>query len=53
MEIIIFIIGWLLGGPAGIGTLIFAVLIGPTVQWAFDIFHVKPHGEEEQAATSQ
>src|SRR5258705_6312314 len=49
VEVIIFTIGWLLGGPAGIGTLIFAVLIGPTVQWAFDIFHVKPHKEEEQA----
>ena len=53
VEIIIFTIGWLLGGPAGIGTLIFAILIGPTVQWAFNIFHVKPHKEEEQAATSQ
>jgi len=53
VEIIIFTIGWLLGGPAGIGTLIFAILIGPTVQWAFNIFNVKPHKEEEQAATSQ
>lgn len=46
VEIIVFTIGWLLGGPAGIGTLIFAILIGPAVQWAFKIFKVKPHKEE-------
>jgi uncharacterized membrane protein YczE len=46
IEVIVFTIGWLLGGPAGIGTLIFAILIGPTVQWAFKIFNVRPHGPE-------
>ena len=48
IEIIVFGIGWSLGGPGGIGTLIFAVLIGPVVQWAFKIFKVRPHREEEQ-----
>lgn len=47
VEIIVFTIGWLLGGPAGIGTLIFAILIGPAVQWAFKVFKVKPHKEEK------
>jgi uncharacterized membrane protein YczE len=47
VEIVVFTIGWLLHGPAGIGTLIFAVLIGPAVQWAFKIFNVKPHQAEE------
>lgn len=47
IELTVFTIGWLLGGPAGIGTLIFAILIGPAVQWAFKIFNVKPHKEEE------
>ncbi|HCR71780.1 MAG TPA: hypothetical protein DIW23_10080 [Anaerolineae bacterium] len=46
IELTVFTIGWLLGGPAGIGTLIFAILIGPAVQWAFKIFNVKPHREE-------
>ena len=46
IEIAVFIIGWMLGGPAGVGTLIFAVLIGPSVQWAFKMFNVKPHGPE-------
>lgn len=48
VEIGVFIIGWLLGGPAGWGTLIFALLIGPAVQWAFKLFNVKPHQAEEQ-----
>lgn len=48
IELTVFTIGWLLGGPAGIGTLVFAILIGPAVQWAFKIFNVKPHREEEQ-----
>lgn len=43
VEVTVFIIGWLLGGPAGIGTLVFALLIGPSVQWAFKIFRVQPH----------
>ena len=47
MEVAVFIIGWLLGGPAGIGTLVFALLIGPAVQWAFKLFNVQPHKEDE------
>jgi uncharacterized membrane protein YczE len=47
VEFGVFIIGWLLGGPAGWGTLIFALLIGPAVQWAFKLFNVKPHHQEE------
>lgn len=47
VELTVFAIGWLLGGPAGWGTLIFAMLIGPAVQWAFKIFNVKPHKVED------
>jgi uncharacterized membrane protein YczE len=47
IELTVFTIGWLLGGPAGIGTLVFAILIGPAVQWAFKVFKVRPHKEEE------
>ena len=46
IEIIVVVIGWLLGGPAGWGTLAFALLIGPSVQWAFKVFHVQPHKPE-------
>jgi uncharacterized membrane protein YczE len=48
VELSVFAIGWLLGGPAGVGTLIFAVLIGPAVQWSFKLFNVKPHGDEKK-----
>jgi uncharacterized membrane protein YczE len=43
IEITVVIIGWLLGGPAGIGTVVFALLIGPAVQWGFKLFKVQPH----------
>lgn len=47
IEVTVVTVGWLLGGPAGIGTLVFALLIGPSVQWGFKIFKVQPHKEED------
>jgi hypothetical protein len=44
IEGILVLLGWLLGGPAGLGTVVFALLIGPAVQWGFRLFKVKPHG---------
>jgi uncharacterized membrane protein YczE len=52
VELTVFVIGWWLGGPAGVGTLVFAILIGPAVQWAFKIFKVKPHKEETEQVTA-
>jgi uncharacterized membrane protein YczE len=46
IEVIVVLIGWLMGGPAGIGTVAFALLIGPSVQWAFKLFNVHPHKPE-------
>jgi uncharacterized membrane protein YczE len=46
IEVIVVLIGWLLGGPAGVGTVAFALLIGPSVQWAFKLFNVHPHKPE-------
>ena len=43
IEIFVVLLGWILGGPIGIGTVIFALLIGPCVQWGFKIFKVQPH----------
>lgn len=43
IELAVIFIGWLLGGPAGIGTAVFALLIGPAVQWGFKIWKVEPH----------
>lgn len=54
IEVIVVLIGWLLGGPLGWGTVVFALLIGPSVQWAFRFFKVQPHApgrpEAEAAA---
>ena len=54
IEIVVVTVGWLLGGPLGLGTVIFALLIGPSVQWAFRMFKVKtrkPETEVVEAAT--
>jgi len=50
IEVVVVTIGWLLGGPAGWGTLAFALLIGPSVQWAFKVFNVHPHKPEDVIA---
>ena len=33
IEVTVLILGWLLGGTVGLGTVLFAVLIGPSVGW--------------------
>ena len=42
IEVLVVIGGWLLKGPVGIGTLVFAVLIGPLVQFFFKLFRAGP-----------
>ena len=48
IEITVVTVGILLGGPAGVGTIVYALLIGPSVQWGFKIFKVQPHKESEE-----
>lgn len=48
IEVTVVSIGWLLGGPAGIGTVVHAVLIGPAVQWGFRLFKVQTHQDREE-----
>ncbi|HST81483.1 MAG TPA: hypothetical protein VLL08_07075 [Kineosporiaceae bacterium] len=38
-------IGWSLGGPAGIGTLLFVVAVGPAVALAFRVLRLRPLAE--------
>ncbi|HEU0013235.1 MAG TPA: hypothetical protein VFQ45_06100 [Longimicrobium sp.] len=40
--------GWAMGGPVGIGTVLFAVGIGPAVQWGLRVCGV-PHAEAPAA----
>jgi len=42
IEIGVVLVGWLLGGPVGVGTLLFALSIGPAVQLAFRLLRVRP-----------
>ena len=46
IEGIVVLVGWILGGPLGVGTVVFALLIGPSVQWAFKLFNVQMHKPE-------
>jgi len=50
IEVSVFLIGWLLGGPAGLGTAAFALLIGPAVQLGFKLFKVQPHAPQVEPA---
>ena len=50
IEVTVVTIGWLWGGPAGIGTLVFALLVGPSVQLGFKLLKVEPHKPLEVAA---
>jgi uncharacterized membrane protein YczE len=47
IEVTVLVVGWLLGGPAGIGTAIHALLVGTAMQWAFKVFRVQPHQVHE------
>ncbi|MCJ7735076.1 MAG: hypothetical protein MUP11_11060 [Anaerolineales bacterium] len=43
IEILVVFVGWILDGPVGIGTLVFALIIGPLVQFFFKVLKVQPH----------
>ncbi|MGH3897947.1 MAG: YczE/YyaS/YitT family protein [Pseudonocardiaceae bacterium] len=42
IEVIVVAIGWLLGGTFGVGTAVYALLIGPLVQWLLPLVTVRP-----------
>lgn len=50
IEATVVLIGWALGGPAGLGTIVAALLIGPSVQWGFRVFKVKGHSRAQPRA---
>jgi uncharacterized membrane protein YczE len=47
IEVTVVFLGWLLGGPAWVGTLVYALLVGPSVQLGFKLFKVEPHRETD------
>jgi uncharacterized membrane protein YczE len=50
IEVIVVTVGWLLGGPVGVGTLIFALLIGSSVQTGFKLLRVPTQQPAEAGA---
>jgi uncharacterized membrane protein YczE len=42
VEVVVLGIGWLLGGNVGIGTVLFAVLIGPICGYTIPLFRIAP-----------
>ncbi|MGG5172664.1 YczE/YyaS/YitT family protein [Pseudarthrobacter sp. J1738] len=40
IEVLVLVIGWLLGGTVGIGTVVYALAIGPLVHWLLPKFMV-------------
>ncbi|HET8795868.1 MAG TPA: hypothetical protein VFM62_05780 [Arthrobacter sp.] len=53
LELVVVVIGWLLGGVVGIGTLIFALTIGPLIQQALKLLFVdldKPRRSRKPAS---
>lgn len=49
LEVVVLTAGWLLGGSVGIGTVVFAVTIGPNVQYFLRLLGVAPRGITEAA----
>ncbi len=50
LEVGVVALGWLLGGVLGLGTLLYAVAIGPLVQWLLPVFVVELSGVRESSA---
>ena len=50
IEVSVLIIGWLMGGTFGIGTVLFALLIGPLVQFFLPRWTIDLVAESDQAA---
>lgn len=42
LEVTVVVIGWLLGGDVGLGTVAFALLVGPLCQYFMRVFDVRP-----------
>lgn len=53
VEASVLVIGWMLGGNVGVGTLVFAALIGPLVHVALRFFDVRQRPPAEPEARPQ
>jgi uncharacterized membrane protein YczE len=53
VELTVLLVGWLLGGTVGIGTVLYAVLIGPICHWTVPALAVKLPAPEEPATATE
>ena len=51
IEVSVLVVGWLLGGVVGLGTVLYAVLIGPLVQVFLPMFTVRLPAPASESAT--
>ena len=42
IELSVLAVGWMMGGTLGVGTVLFAVAVGPSVQWGMRLFGLVP-----------
>jgi uncharacterized membrane protein YczE len=40
IELVVLVIGWVLGGNVGVGTVLFAALVGPLCNWTMPLFAI-------------
>lgn len=52
IEVAVLAIGWLLGGVAGVGTVLYALANGPLVQWFMTRFEIAPKPEAATAPST-
>ena len=52
LEVVVLTVGWLLGGTVGIGTIVFALTIGPNVQYFLRLLGVAPPGRSGRSRPS-
>jgi uncharacterized membrane protein YczE len=46
LELVVLAAGWMMGATIGLGTALFALAIGPMVQWGLHLFGVLPAGRD-------
>lgn len=52
VELAALVLGWALGGRLGLGTIVYAVLIGPSMQWGLRLWGVLPAPATPRAAAA-
>jgi uncharacterized membrane protein YczE len=53
IELVVLVIGWMLGGNVGVGTVLFAALVGPLCNWTMPLFAIARTTAKSGAPTEQ